>query len=358
MTNAKLPLFFKSKPLFGFDIGHGSIKLVQLDQAGKKTKLQAYGNIFFDPKAINEGEILNFDLVSRAAHNLIKEHLAGSLSTNRIAASLPVLHSFSRIVNLPTMEEKDLYEAVRMEAEQYIPIPINELYLDYQLVDKSPESNDFLVAAAPKRVVDSYVNLFNILGLELACMEPSILSVTRIVQQAEKAETPTLLIDCGSVTTDLIIFNKSSVRVTGTIKFGGETLTQSISEKLGIPISEAAELKQTHGLDPGHEQAKIVNALAESLEYLSTEIQKIIRYYEERDKSQKVKVEQIIILGGGANLPGFSTYLTSELRIPTRLANIWENIDLGHVEKPTIMDTSMYATAAGLALINPSEVIK
>jgi type IV pilus assembly protein PilM len=280
------------------------------------------------------------------------------LNTNRISASLPVLHSFSRIINLPTMEQKDVYEAVRMEAEQYIPIPINDLYLDYQLVDQAPESEDFLVAAAPKRVVDSYVKLFNILGLELVCMEPSILSVTRIVEQAEDSEVPTLVIDSGSATTDLIIINKSAVRVTGTIKFGGETLTRSISEKLGISATEAANLKQTHGLDPGQEQAKMVNALAESLEYLSAEIQKMIRYYEERDKSQKVKVEQIIILGGGANLPGFSTYLTSQLRIPTRLANIWENIDTGHMEKPSSGDSTMYATAAGLALISPSEVIK
>jgi Tfp pilus assembly PilM family ATPase len=178
------------------------------------------------------------------------------------------------------------------------------------------------------------------------------------VQHAENSELPTLVIDCGSVTTDLIIYNKSSVRVTGTVEFGGETLTRNIAEKLGMSIAQAAELKETHGLDPGHEQSKIVNALAQSLEYLSAEIQKIIRYYEERDKSQKVKVGQIIILGGGANLPGFSTYLTSELRIPTRLANIWENIDIGHLQKPSGADASMYATSAGLALIAPKEVIK
>lgn len=351
-------LFYQQKPLFGFDIGQESIKVVQLDCSGKKTALVAYGTAYFDRKAVKEGEIVNFDIVSKAAHNLINEHMVGQINTRRIAASLPVLHSFSRIINLPPMEDKDVLEAIRTEASQYIPIQINDLYLDYQVVEKTPEDQDFLVAAAPKRVVDSYLKLFELLGLEAVCLEPSILSVSRIVQHSEKFDVPTLVIDCGSTTTDLIIYNKLSVRITGTIKFGGETLTQDIMEKYDTTYEEAAKIKRTHGLDAGKEQSKIVSALNKSLQFLTAEIKKIIRYYEERDKGQNVKVSQIIILGGGANLPGFSTYLTSELRIPTRLADIWENIDVSRIQKPSNVDTSMYATAAGLALIKPEDAVK
>jgi Tfp pilus assembly PilM family ATPase len=117
-------------------------------------------------------------------------------------------------------------------------------------------------------------------------------------------------------------------------------------------------MKGEYGLDPGKEQTKMVSALADSLKFLSNEIVKIIHYFEERDKGQDVKIEQIIVLGGGANLPGFSTYLTSELRIPTRLADTWGNITMSHIEKPDVIDNSMYATALGLALIKPEEVVK
>ncbi len=354
----KLPLFYKSKPLFGLDVGHTSVKVVQLDHSGKKTKLGGYGVTTFDSKAIKDGEIVDLETVSKATHDLLTKGMAGSISTRRVAASLPVMHSFSRLINLPIMEEKDVLEAVRLEAEQYIPIPINDLYLDYQPVERTADSQDLLVAAAPKRVVDSYLNLFNSLDLELVCMEPSILSVTRTVQHSENYDFPTLVIDCGSITTDLIIYNKSNIRVTGTIKFGGETLTESVMKKLGLEYAEAARMKTEHGLDPGQEQGRMVSALAESLKFLSTEITKMIHYFEERDKNQNVKVEQIIILGGGANLPGFSTYLTSELRIPTRLANVWENVAISHIEKPKRRDNSMYATALGLALIKPGEVVK
>jgi Tfp pilus assembly PilM family ATPase len=134
MNNQKLPLFYKSKPLFGFDLGHGSIKIVQLDYSSKKPRLQGYGTISFDSKALKEGIVIDYDTIGNAAHSLIKDHLVGALSTKRIAASLPVLHSFSRIINLPNMDDKDIHEAVKTEAGQYIPMPLNDLYLDYQLV--------------------------------------------------------------------------------------------------------------------------------------------------------------------------------------------------------------------------------
>jgi type IV pilus assembly protein PilM len=198
MNNQKLSLFYRKKPLFGFDLGHGSIKVVQLDQSSKKPRLQAYGTTSFDPKAIKDGAVIDFEIVSKAAHALLSDHMVGNITTRRIAASLPVLHSFSKIVNLPIMNDKDIHEAVRTEAGQYIPIPLNDVYLDYQLVGKNADSQDFLVAAAPKKVVDSYLELFNKLGLELVCLEPSILSVSRVVQRAQKYDLSTLVVDCGA----------------------------------------------------------------------------------------------------------------------------------------------------------------
>jgi Tfp pilus assembly PilM family ATPase len=85
MNNQKLSLFYKSKPLFGFDLGHGSIKIVQLDYSGKKPRLQAYGTTTFDSKALKEGAVVDFDAVAKAAHSLISEHLSGGLTSHRFA---------------------------------------------------------------------------------------------------------------------------------------------------------------------------------------------------------------------------------------------------------------------------------
>jgi type IV pilus assembly protein PilM len=350
-------LFYKERPLFGLDIGYSTIKIVQLERSAKKINLGAFGLIDFNPSAIKNGEIIDINKVAEATRNLIDKKLVGRLSADRIADSLPVLHAFTRIINLPVMDEKDVKEAIELEAEQYIPVPINDLYLDYQLVEKTAESQDFLVSAAPRRVVDSYISLFNQLELDVVALEPSILSVARVVQNSEDLTSPTLVIDFGAMTTDLIIYSGSTVRVTGTIKFGGDTITQAIMRRFNLSQDEALNLKKKHGLDFSDKQGEIVSALAPSLNFLATEIKKIIRYFEERDKDQTTKIDQIIILGGGANMPGFSTFLTSELRIPTRLISVWLNIDRGHIETPSTGDTSIFATATGLALIKPREVV-
>ena len=359
MTTEKLPIFYKKRPLFGFDIGNGSIKIVQLHSTGKKTFLEGYGTTTFDPIAMKDGEIIDYEIIASAAHKLFSDDMTGSISTRDIAASLPVTNSFSRVISLPNMAEKDVLDAVKMEAEQYIPVALDNLYIDYVTLEKSSETEqDYLVTAAPKRVVDSYINLFDILGLRPVIMEPSILSVTRMVQNAEVSNFPTLVIDCGSTTSDLTVYDKKSTVVTGTVKFGGNTITRAIMNHMGLSEVQANTVKSRYGLEVSKKQKEIMEALDVPLRNLTTEIRKIIRYYEDRVKSQDSKVEQVIILGGGANLPGFSTYLTSNLRIPTRLCSIWQNIEFDGLQPPNQLDTSMYATAVGLAMINPTEVSK
>jgi type IV pilus assembly protein PilM len=359
MTTEKLPIFYKKRPLFGFDIGNGSIKVVQLNNTGKKTYLEGYGTTRFDPIAMKDGEIVDFEIIASAANRLFKEGLTGNIYTRDISVSLPVTNSFSRVISLPNMADKDVLDAVKMEAEQYIPIPIDELYLDYTTLEKSSDTEqDYLVTAAPKRVVDSYISIFDVLGLRPVVMEPSILSVTRMVQNAEISNFPTLVIDCGSITSDLTVYDKKSTIVTGTVKFGGNTITKAIMNHMGLSEVQANTIKSRYGLEVSKKQKEIMEALDVPLRNLTTEIRKIIRYYEDRVKSEESKVEQVIILGGGANLPGFSTYLTSSLRIPTRLCSIWQHIELDGLQPPNQLDTSMYATAVGLAMINPAEVSK
>jgi type IV pilus assembly protein PilM len=357
MLSTKLPVLYREKPLFGFDIGHGSIKIAQLSPFGKDTVLDGYGTILFDASAIRDGEIVDYEVVAAATQKLFTDNITGSISTSTAAVSLPVSHSFNRVIRLPAMNEKDIRDAVRLEAEQYIPIAIDDLYIDYQLINVDGENRDYLVSAAPKRVIDSYMNLFAILGIEAIVMEPSLLSVTRVVRNSELSNLPTLVIDCGSTTTDLIIYNNMAVQVTGTVKFGGNTITKSLMDSMSLTELQANTIKSKYGLDSSKKQTEISSALEVPLRSFSTEIRKIIRYFEDRGGDANNKVEQIIILGGGANLPGFSAYLTNSLRIPTRLCSIWQHISFDGLQPPNLLDTSMYATAAGLALIKPHEVV-
>ncbi len=351
----KEQLIYRSKPLFGFDIGYGTIKVIQIDDT--KKHVLGYGFTQFDVSAIRDGEVYDYETVAKAIKDLFDNRIIGSVATPSVAVSLPVSQTFSRVITLPKLDRKDLMEAVMLEAEQYIPVPVDQLYLDYNIIEARENEQDILLAASPRHIVDSYVNLFEIIGLEIAIFEPSILSVVRLVKHAERTDIPTLILDLGSNSTDLIIYYNNSVRVTGSIQFGGDSFTSAIADALAVTDKQAHIIKTKYGLDKSKKQTEIVKTLEPSITHLIAEAKKIIRYFEDRNDKDKKTVEQIIILGGGANLPGFSTYLTNALRIPTRLCSSWQNLSFGKLQPPHQIETTMYATASGLALINPSEVL-
>lgn len=348
-------IFYRDKPVFGFDIGHSTIKLMQIDTTAKTHAVTAYGNIEFKADSIKNGVIIDPEEIARQTYKLITKDLVGHITTNRITSSLPVAYTFSRVLALPPMDKKDLAEAVTLEAEQYIPMPLKQLYIDFDIARVNKDgSSEILVVAAPKNIVDSYVQLFSMLDLELANLETTISAVTRLVRHADRATVPTLIIDFGSISSDLAVYD-ATIRVTGTADWGGETLTDEIAKKIGVSKRQAYTIKTRYGLNPGKKQAEIMRALAPVFDRLMGEIKRITRFYDERTSEDK-KIEQIVILGGGANLPGMSTYLTDKLRLPTRLVDPWQNLTFGHLQPPHKLEATLYTTAAGLALFNSKEL--
>lgn len=223
-------LFYKDKPLFGFDIGTSSIKVMQIDVVGRQRHISGYGVTNYDKTAIKDGVIEKPELLAKATKELFEHGMIGEITTRRAAMSIPVARTYNRVMNLPAMGHKDLEEAVRLEAEQYIPVPIDELYIDYNVTSETKEGYELLAVASPKRIVDSYLTLADLLGLEVALMETTIGASSRLVAHAEKSDVPTILIDFGSVSVDITIYDKQLI-VTGTVAGGGDTFTELIAKK-------------------------------------------------------------------------------------------------------------------------------
>lgn len=345
-----VPLLYTKKPVFGFDIGHSTIKIMQITTIGKQSVVNGYGHVGFEDRAIINGVIVDPEAIAKKVYALTTEHMIGKIDTKRVVASLPAANTFNRVLLLPQMNDKDLREAVMLEATQYIPVPIEELYIDYEIASTTEDGQmEVLLVAATKRVVDSYIILFDLLGLEVAQLETSIHAVSRIVEHADRTGMPTLIIDFGAVATDLAVVD-DNVKITGSMEGGGETITKMIADTLKVPMRQAYSIKTDHGLEAGKRQKQIMVALDPLLNNLLSEVRKMRRYYEERSVIKR-KVEQIIILGGGANLPGLSAYLTDRLRLPARLVNPWQNLSFGGLQPPHKIETTLYTTAAGLSLV-------
>lgn len=348
-------LLYKDKPIFALDIGCKSLKVMQIAQ-GKKIKVLGYGVTRFDQTAIQDGIIVKPEVIAKALQDLIKNELVGSITTKRVALSLPAPHTFSHTAQLPKLMGKDIPEAVQTEAEQSIPHAIEDLYLDYEVVAKTDHETSVLIMAAPKKLVSSYISLAQIAGLEVAAIEPNINADCRLFKRLNpNKNTPAaLLVDLGSVSSDLTVYENGIV-VTGTAHGGGDNFTESIAKKLGVTHEEAHLIKVKYGLGVSKKQKQIFEAAGPVLESLMKEIRRMIRYHGEHSIT-KGQISQVVTLGGGANMPGIAEYMTDKLRLPVRPCHPWDFLDFGGLKPPSETDRSMFLTVAGLALIEPKEI--
>lgn len=347
--------FYKDKPVFGLDLGFSSGKVMQVMQHGDKHVVSGYGVADYAPEAIENGVIVNHEIIAKALHGLFENGLVGEISTRRVVFSVPAARTFSRVLMLPKLASKDIPDAVRLEAEQYIPVPINDLYLDYEIIRKTDKNTEVWAVAVPKKLVDSYVMLGKLLGLEVVAMETTTSACSRLFQYTDKHGVPTVLIDFGSVSSDITVYDDGIV-VTGTIPGGGDDVTNLITKNLGLSRAEADIIKAKYGLNVSKKQKQVQAALDPLLTQLIKEVKRMIRYYEERAGGQQHKIEQVVTIGGGANVPGLSEYMTNALRLPVRNCDPWSQIEFKHIQPPGAIQSTMYISVAGLALANPKEL--
>lgn len=362
MKTTKTPNFYHDKPLFGLEIGHGSLKVMQVstlphgDTRQTSPRLVGYGAVTFDTASQKDGVIIQPEIVAKAALELFRGHLVGDITTKRVAIAIPAYRTFTRSLRLPKLNPKQLDEAVELEAEQYIPLPLEELYLDYEVVGEIDGETELFAVASPRNIVDSYLDLARVLGLEAVLIEPTLGSLGRLFSLDSQSDIPAIIINLGSVSSDISIFDRQMV-VTGTVQGGGEDFTRSIQDKLGVSFKEAAVIKTRYGLSVSKKQTEVKAALEPILKEIVKEIRRMVRYYTERYGSKR-PIEQVITMGGGANMPGLDEYLTEALHLAVRHSDPWQYLDSRGLQPPHASDRPMYSTAAGLSLAQPSEVFR
>lgn len=344
-------LFYKDKQLIGLDISQTSLKVMAVD--AKKWLVQGYGSIDLDPKKMHDA--LNADndedtYISDNLTELMRDHVVGDLPSNHVVIGVPTGQTFSRTFSLPADQEKHLSDAVEIEVSQYIPIPMSALYVDYQVIDRNEKTIEVIMSAVPKKIIDNCLAATKKAGLRPVVIEPGINAIARVLEATEEAHLSTLIVDIGQATTDIAALDGGAIRVSGGVGVGGNTFTLSIAKKLKVPLDTAHQLKVLNGLAAGQRQAKLTRALEPNLQQITTEIRKVIRYYTER-LEEAHKIEQVLIVGAGSNVPGIGDYFTNELVMPVRVASPWQKLDFAKLEQPHKQFRPRYIAVAGLASV-------
>jgi len=359
---------------FGLDISDLSLKIIKLKKKGKRLSLASFGESKIKPGIIKEGEIKDEEKLAETIKEAIKNVKGKRLKTKYVVASLPEEKAFLQVIQMPKMAEEDLKSAVIYEAENYIPLPIEEVYLDSQIVP--PAYNhldhfDVLLAALPKKTVNPYLASLKRAGLQPKALEIESLSIARALIKDGVTTSPVLIIDLGATRTSFIVFSGHSLRFTSSISVSSGSFNEIISKNLGVSLSEAERLKIKYGLEEKtelkikdkktevkKERGEIFEALVPALVDLVQQIKKHLAYYQSHASHEHLPsngkgLSKILLCGRGANLKGLTELLALVLKMPVKLANPWVNIlPEGKRETPELpFENSLgYTTALGLAL--------
>jgi len=367
--------FLTLKPeAFGLDISDLSLKIVKLKKRGNFFTLSSYGKEEIEPGIIKRGEIKDEKKLAEIIRESIKKVRGEKLKTNYVVASLPEEKAFLQVIQMPRLPEEDLKSAVIYEAENYIPTPIEEVYLDYQIVPPvydHLDHLDILIAALPKKTVDPYLSVLKLAGLRPKVLEIESLAIARALIKDGITTQPILLIDLGATRTSFIIFSGQSLRFTTSIPVSSTSFSEIISKNLGVTLAEAERLKIKHGLEEKvkikigeektelkRERGRIFEALIPTLVDLVQQIKRYLDYYQAHAEHEHLPpdgkgVSKILLCGGGANLKGLCQLLSLELKIPVEIGNPWVNIlikEKKEVAELSFEESLKYTTALGLAL--------
>ncbi len=355
--------FLSLKPeSFGLDISDLSLKIVKLKKNGGFLTLASFGETEIKPGIIEEGEVKDEEKLADIIKGALLKVKGEKLRTKWVIVSLPEEKAFLQVIQLPIMEERDLRSAVLFEAENYVPMPIEEVYLGFQVV--SPVCNhldhlDVLLAAQPKKIVDGYLKSIKKAGLLAKVFEIESQAIARALIKNEFGSLPVLLIDIGATRTSLIVFSGHSMRFTTSVQISSQKFTEAISKTLKLSMDEAENLKIKYGVGIEKEGQAVFEALTPVLNDLIHQIKKYLDYYqghsgnEHLQSSEGKEIAGVILCGGGANIKGLPEFMSKELKIQAELGNPWINIlpkPLKKVPELSFEKSLSYTTALGLAL--------
>jgi type IV pilus assembly protein PilM len=346
-------LFSKSvKSVLGVDIGTSSIKVVQLRREHGRVVLETYGAIALGPYGgieIGRAASLPAEKITEALKDVIRE---ANVTTIDAAVSIPYTSSLISIIKLPTAIEKQLAQVVPIEARKYIPVPINEVTLDWFVVGKeeaSPKTGpgklEVLLVAIHNDTVSKFRSIAIGSSLEAAFLEIEVFSAVRA--SLEHGIAPVAVVDMGAATTKFYVVERGLIRESHIISQGSQDLTLTASRALNITVAQAEERKRRFGLSQ-ESPPELRRSLELSLAPLFANLSRTITSYEQRSNQS---LGTIVLTGGGATLKGLTELAQSKIQNEIRLADPFSKTQAPAFLEPILKEAGPeFSVAVGLAL--------
>ena len=335
--------------MMGIDVGSNSIKVVVIGEEKKGLFLQSIGEVI-SPRVDWLTEDSKGKTIAKMAE-AIKSMLSDlKIKNKKVVTCLPEDKVVSRLIRLPPLKESEIMDALKFEAETFVPYPLSQVSIDYEVVDEDETGKLTLFAIAAKnKIIKTYIKLFKSVGLELEALESSAVALRRSVINSVKTGSNVMVLDMGEGYSDIMALNKKKIVFTRSLSVGGDSLTRAISLNLGLDMASAEEYKKAYGLREEELEGKIRNALMPIFTSLAEELRKSMSLFTEETG---VKIELLVLSGGGANLPGLAEELTKLLGLEVQILQPFLRMDSSKSKMTIDLNSEgcRYSLAAGLAL--------
>ena len=345
---------------FGLDIGNHTIKVTQIKWKGKNPELTALGSSSTPVGIIgSESDEHQKEL---AKHIGLAKKDAG-IGTNKTVVSLPESSIFTQLITIPKVEDEKIEELIHWEAKKYIPLPLDEVRVDWiflgeRTVDQKSHIDVFLIAA-PKTLVERYLNILKFAGLEPIGIETEAISTTRslwwpvqmgIDQNKQLESQAVMVLDFGARSTDLSVVKMGALLFSQSLATGSDALTEAIASDFGLAMQQAEEYKRSYGLDEGQLEGKIASSLKPIMQVIVGEVTKTMNFFKSR--FTKSTPQRLLLVGDGAKLPGLLMYMATQVGIETSIADPFGNIKISKRVSSKVEQISSvgYCVALGLSL--------
>lgn len=362
--------FFSKKLVsyLGVDIGAGSIKVVECRNDKKRARLSTYGFAEMETGSTNPASNLGSDLDGIAS--TLKEVCAkAKTESKRAVTSLPIAAVFSSIISLPAMPKKELPAAVQWEAKKLVPLPIEEMILDWKELPSGQhggqqgkaaagqgssagkQTTRILLTGAPKGLVQQYLTVFKKAGLELASLETEAFALIRSLVGDDPSVV--LILDIGFARTSMVIVDGATPMLSRSVDVGGKNFSQAIAEMMGTDASAAEQFKLDLAVMPntGTGGGGLPAILPRTLAPVIQEVRYGVNLYLSQEEHRGRVVEKVILAGGSALLPNLTDVLGQELNLRVFVGDPWARVIAPPDLRPAL-DTigPRFAVAVGLAM--------
>lgn len=343
----------RNNSVLGVDFGASSIKIVQVARKHEQSVLETYGELSvgaYEGKEVGRVLAVPEERMSAMLKDLAKEAEAKCM---RIAVAVPLRYSFVTTIQLPELSQSEFASAVQFESRKYVPLPIDEVVLDWERIALSEQERaevagkvPVLIAASQKEVRDRYDRIVKSAGYEKESMEIEVFSTTRAVIGRERATT--MILDIGAATSKCIIAEHGSVRSAYGVDKGGQQLSLTLSQAMSVDFVTAERMKRESGVrdvPDNHEQRETLLPVLDSI----FEEGERMRTFWRRKTSRPI--ERIILTGGGSLLPGIVEHASAYYGTPVYVGNPFSMLEYPTVMEGVAKDIGpAFSVAVGLAL--------